>query len=438
MTSLSASRFKRLAPSLFFAAFLSVAGCTTTSPGPVGPISSGKPRVDPSNDTGPLDPSTDVVEEDLGELEDEYSAPVDYTPPHLADRDDLVRAGVMLPFSDRRASVRTQTEGMLAAIELALFDSVGDNFIILPKDTRGSQATAAQVAEELVVNGADIVLGPLFGANIPAVRDITAYEGIPIVSFSNDSSVAGGGAWLASIAPEVEVAEIIKYAALQGYEDFAFFGPQSALGQKVERAMQIEVAQNGGRMIASGFYPSDSVNPNFEAEYFAGSVAAAAETGRRVAVLVPERGNRLRRIAPLLAYHGVDTRVVRMLGISGWNDPSVWREPSLNGAWFTAPPQLEMNDFSSRYARQYGQEPTSLAALAYDAAALAMALGRDGDLTMEELTNPDGFAGVNGLFRFRSDGTLERSLAIMEIDPRDETGVREVRPVAASFIEQVG
>ncbi len=404
----------------------------------MGPISSGKPRVDPTGETGPIDPSTEVAEEDLEDLEEEYSAPVDYTPPHLEGREDLVRAGVMLPFSDRRANVRTQTEGMLAAIELALFDSVGDNFVILPKDTRGSQATALQVADELVANGADIVLGPLFGANVDPVRTITAIEGVPIVSFSNDSSVAGGGTWLASIAPEAEVAEIIRYASLQGYDDFAFFGPQSALGQKIERAMQIEVAQSGGRMIASGFYPADSVNPNFEAEYFATSVAAAAEAGRRVAVLVPERGNRLRRIAPLLAYHGVDTRVVRMLGVGGWNDPAVWREPSLNGAWFPAPPMIEMDDFSNRYSRQYGRSPTSLAALAYDAAALAMALGRDGDLTVEELTHPDGFAGVNGLFRFRSDGLVERSLAIMEIDPRAEEGVREVRPVADSFVTPVG
>jgi hypothetical protein len=31
------------------------------------------------------------------------------------------------------------------------------------------------------------------------------------------------------------------------------------------------------------------------------------------------------------------------------------------------------------------------------------------------LTNPSGFAGIDGLFRFRSDGTNERGLAVMRI-----------------------
>ena len=31
------------------------------------------------------------------------------------------------------------------------------------------------------------------------------------------------------------------------------------------------------------------------------------------------------------------------------------------------------------------------------------------------LTNPSGFAGIDGLFRFRADGTNERGLAVMKV-----------------------
>jgi hypothetical protein len=31
------------------------------------------------------------------------------------------------------------------------------------------------------------------------------------------------------------------------------------------------------------------------------------------------------------------------------------------------------------------------------------------------LTNPSGFAGIDGLFRFRPDGTNERGLAVMKV-----------------------
>ncbi len=33
----------------------------------------------------------------------------------------------------------------------------------------------------------------------------------------------------------------------------------------------------------------------------------------------------------------------------------------------------------------------------------------------ETLTNPSGFAGIDGLFRFRTDGTNERGLAVMKV-----------------------
>ncbi|MEL7545474.1 MAG: penicillin-binding protein activator [Pseudomonadota bacterium] len=462
----SQSRFRRLAPSLFFCTALLVAGCATQPTGPVGPISTGQPRAEPA--TPPVDTSNDIpINPDIELGGERVSQPIDvfedqdFTPPHLRDR-DIFRAGVMLPFSDRRAAVREEAEGMLAAIELALFDGFNENYVLLPRDTAGSAETAGAVAEELVDAGADLILGPLFGANVAPTRDAFAPEpeiqdplaslfgrsrldpasefeeefkpSVPVITFSNDTSVAGPNTWFASITPEEEVSEIINYAYLQGYDAFAFFGPFSSLGQRVEAKMRRDVMLTGGTMIASRFYESGNTNPSTEAESFALLIAAEAELGRKVAVLVPERGNRLRQVAPLLAFYGVDTRIVKMLGLSSWNDPEIWREPSLRGAWFPSPPADEIESFETRYEETYGASPTALAAAAYDAAALSMALSADGMLTTEELMQDQGFAGVNGLFRFREDGTAERSLAIMEVFPDPEAGgVRQIRPAAPSF-----
>lgn len=452
MTSPATSRVRRPLPILFFAAFLALAGCATQAPGPVGPISTGNPRVDPvanGENGGIVD--GEVTDESLGDL-DAPTGP--YTPPHMEGR-DVVRAGVLLPFTHPNARVRQQAEGMLAGIELALFDYGNENIVLIPKDTGGSPSQATDAAEDLAAKGVDVVLGPLFGANVQLVQAALTPEadqgffGIggeapeepkPVIAFSNDRSVASYGAWLASIAPEEEVAAIIEYAALRGYDQFAFFGPQSGLGTRIEAAMQQAVQENGGFMIGSAFYPASSTNPNTEAEYFAQIVAQAAESGGRVAVLVPERGNRLRRIAPLLAYYGVDTRLVKMLGTGAWNDEAIWREPSLRGAWFPTAPTAEIAGFEESFKRMYGTEPSSLAAVSYDAAALVIALSQDGALKTPDLINRDGFLGVNGLFRFRTDGTAERSLAIMEIDPtaEDGSGVKEILPVSPSFDPTIG
>ncbi|MEM8615737.1 MAG: penicillin-binding protein activator [Pseudomonadota bacterium] len=435
MTSWLALRVRAPLPILFFAVILILAGCATPSTGPVTPPSSGAPRVDPT-DPQPITNEDDgtgeeAVEEDQGADADRVVG-LPYTPPHMADR-EILRAGVLLPFSDRRERVRAEAEGMLAGIELALFENAGDTFVILPHDTRGSMSTAISEAEKLLSDGADIILGPLFGANANAIKDIFAAEGVPVISFSNDTTVAGGGTWLGSIAPEAEVQEIVRFAHLRGYDRFAFFGPQSALGQKLKQALETEAMAVGGAMLNVAFYPESSTDPRIEAETFANSIMAAVERGERVAVLVPERGTRLRRIAPLLAYYGLDTREVKMLGIGAWNDPAVWREPSLNGAWFPAPPQADLQDFETRYRRQYGAEPSSLSSLAYDATALAITLAGDGIVTAEEIIDPEGFVGVNGLFRYSFAGIAERSLSILEIDRNSEGGAREIRGVANSF-----
>lgn len=452
MTSPATLRVRRPLPILFFAAFLGLAGCATQAPGPVGPISTGNPRVDPvTTDENGTVVDGEVTDEALGEIAVPEGP---YTPPHMEGR-EVIRAGVLLPFTHPSARVRQQAEGMLAGIELALFDYGNENIVLLPKDTGGSPSQTTEAAEDLANKGVDVVLGPLFGANVQLVQAAltpeadqgffgigaeTPEEPKPVIAFSNDRSVASYGAWLASIAPEEEVSAIVEYAALRGYDQFAFFGPQSSLGTRIEAAMQQAVTLNGGFMISSAFYPASSTNPNTEAEYFAQTIAAAVETGARVAVLVPERGNRLRRIAPLLAYHGVDTREVKMLGTGAWNDENVWREPSLRGAWFPTAPTAEIAGFEQSFSRMYGAEPSSLAAIAYDAAALVIALSQDGALETPELINRDGFLGVNGLFRFRTDGTAERSLAIMEIDPmaEDGSGVKEILPVSPSFDSTIG
>ena len=452
MTLSATSRVRGPLPILFFALFLTLASCATQAPGPVGPISTGNPRVDPV--TGePATTHGEVGENDTAGLEvDEADGP--YTPPHMQGR-EIIRAGVLLPFTHPTERVRQEAEGMLAGIELALFDYGNANIVLLPTDTGGSQSQAVEAAESLAGKGVDVVLGPLFGANVQPVKEALTPQspqgffgigaarpepGKPVIAFSNDRAVASYGAWLASIAPEEEVSAIIEYAALRGYNQFAFFGPDSDLGVRVEAAMQTAVVANGGFMLTSGFYPAAAANPAAEAEYFATIVASAVDAGRRVAVLVPERGNRLRRIAPLLAYYGVDTRQVKMLGTGSWNDPNIWREPSLRGAWFPTAPSTDVAEFEQSFRRMYGTAPSSLAAVAYDAAALVIALSQDGRLDTEELINRDGFLGVNGLFRFRADGTAERSLAIMEIDPTapDGTGVKEILPVSPSFDPTIG
>ena len=335
------------------------------------------------------------------------------TPPFMEGR-DVKRAAVLLPFSHPNAQVRAEAESMLAGIELALFEYAGDNFLIMPKDTAGKQSVTEARLDESLKEGADIVLGPLFGANVKAIKPEASKKQVPIIAFSNDRSAAGGGAYLASISPEEEVTRVMEYAASRGVRTFAFLGPNTEYGKQVEAAMRYQAAQQGGVMVSSAFY-DPSGGAGAEARQIASVLKSEAGRGK-VAVMIPERGVKLLSVAPLLPYNGAPMQNVLLMGTSLWDDSSIWREPTLSGGVYAAPDPENLVGFKQTYKRIYGRNPTDLAAVAYDAAALSVRLATDDNIRYNGVTDPDGFMGVNGLFRFRIDGTSQRGLAVMQIN----------------------
>jgi ABC-type branched-subunit amino acid transport system substrate-binding protein len=153
------------------------------------------------------------------------------------------------------------------------------------------------------------------------------------------------------------------------------------------------------------------------------------------ALIVPEFGERLKSLAPLLPFYGVDQAKVKLIGTSQWDDPQLTNEPSLFGAWFAAPTASDRDAFVQRYERAFGRRPHRLASLAYDATALTAVLARQAGGKADfadALRQPSGFHGVDGLFRFGPDGAIERGLAMFEIVQR---GQRVIDPAPESFVE---
>ncbi|MDB5511094.1 MAG: ethanolamine utilization protein EutM, partial [Enterovirga sp.] len=149
----------------------------------------------------------------------------------------------------------------------------------------------------------------------------------------------------------------------------------------------------------------------------AGVVAGAAPQAD--AIFIPASGDELPAIGTALAAAGFSAARVKPLGTGLWNDPRASRVPALQGGWFAAPDPSGYAAFSERYRARFGAEPTRIATLAYDAVSLAAALGRTGGaagrFSESALQAPTGFAGADGVFRFRSDGTNERALAVSEL-----------------------
>ncbi len=435
MTSRTGLRQFRLLPSLLFAATV-MAACATAPTRPPASISTGQPRPDPvitQPQPSPPDISEPIIEqpvvEDLKEVEDTSRYVV---PDHMIGR-DIKRVGVLLPFSHSSSSVRNQASSLLAAIEMALFDQNNADILILPKDTGGDPRKTTSVAEEVIAEGADIIIGPLFAENVRAASNVARLDEIPVIAFSNDLTAAGGGAFLMSFPPEEEVARVVDWAVLNGINRFAFIGPRTDYARRVETALRFEAARRSSIVLAAEFYDPGNEAPVDEARRLADRIGFALNSGApKVAVMIPDRGTNLLSVAPLLPYYSLDLQRLQYIGTSLWDDESIWREPVLSNAKFAAPPPEDLDMFTDGFESNYGRSPASLASLGYDAAALSIAFLGDGEISAEELRDLDGFRGVNGLFRFRSDGTIDRGLAVLSITPRgpvvEDAGPDSFRP----------
>lgn len=377
------------------------------------------------------------------------------------------KAAILLPLSGERASLG---EAMLQAAQLALFDVADEEFDLIVRDTQGSAEEAEAAAQSALDAGADLILGPIFSASVDAVSPLARERDVPVLAFSNNRAVAGEGTFVLGLLPSQQVERILGYAASQGHSDFAVLAPDNAFGELVIETAEETVERIAGTQARTATYDprssdiSDTVRSlarydqrqqaleNRRRELRNDNGARAQRELRRLrnadvfgpppfdAVLIPVGGSALQGIAPLLPFYDVDPEEVQFLGTAEWNDRSLGREPALVGGWFPAPPPEAWRAFSERYRETFSATPPHLAALAYDATALAALLARqemaeeDGNspYTLERLTQRDGFSGVGGIFRLNPDGTAERRYAILEIE---RNALQQRDPAPESFRE---
>lgn len=336
-----------------------------------------------------------------------------------------VRVGVLLPFSNGSSATRALANAMLKAAELAVFDAQNPDIILMPADEGSSPDDAANAARKLLSQGAEIIVGPLFAASVTAVTPIAKDRGVPVLAFSTDRAVAKRGIYLLSFQPENEVRNIVAYAAAQGHKNFAALVPENAYGNRVADVFREAVANAKGQVTDIEKFVPASGN-------VADQAAAVAKTNPD-AILIAQGGTTLRGIAPILAADGADRSHVQLLGTGLWYDPSIEKEPTLGGGLFAAPPPHVQDAFDAKYRDAFDAPAPQLATLAYDAISL-VALLAPGEpyhrFTRAALVDPNGFAGVDGIFRFNPDGTAERGLAILSVSP---DGFDVVRHAPATF-----
>lgn len=345
----------------------------------------------------------------------------------------IVRVGLLLPLTGRSASLG---KTMQDAATVALFDKYARlgsaqqsiRVELLPKDTGDTPEQARVAMKEALDDGAELIIGPIFGPSTEAAAPLAKEKDVSVISFTNNSAQASPGVYAFGFLPQEQTERVIDFALKNGKTGIAALVPDSASGDAVLSAARAAMAKQGAVLTAEVKYPATGVG----VEAALSQLVPAGSQPNFNALLLPEGGPALSTILRALRSRGVTPQNVQLLGTGFWDNPNLLRNVSLDGAWLASSPPQSTALFEQRFLSTYKYVPTRTASLAYDAVALAVTLATSGrELNSATLTQSAGYSGpANGIFRLRSNGTVQRGLAVLKVEG---TNLQVIDPAPQGF-----
>ncbi|MGR3502562.1 ABC transporter substrate-binding protein [Pseudaestuariivita sp.] len=268
-------------------------------------------------------------------------------------------------------------------------------------DSGSTPETAVAAARRAVEAGAEVIAGPVFSGQAEAVGNAVR---VPVVTLSNNASLAGGGTYVFGVTPTQSARAILSMAAQRNLRDIAVAVPPGTFG-----AQSAAAARQVGAALGLGVRP-DVVQAG------SGDLLAALQAGGGMpdAVYLPVVDASLAPTAEALRGQGV-----QLLGSTQWSALDLSGRPAFRDAWFAAPDPLRFAAFDDAFADASGQQAGIIAGLAFDAVDLLRVLGQLGQLSARGLTRSEGFTGVVGPYRFARSGLCERGLAVLKVGAAD-------------------
>lgn len=338
-----------------------------------------------------------------------------------------VRVGLLLPLSGGNSAIASVFKN---AAELALANFPNADVQLLVKDTQGTAQGGRLAAQTAISEGAELLLGPVFSSAVSGAATVARTSNVPLVAFSSDSGVATRGVYLLSFLPQSDAKRIVAYAASQSKRSYAALLPDDSYGAIAEAAFREEVGRRGGRVASIQRYKFDGSST---ADLLAKTDNIAQVIGQVDALYIPAGGGVAPLVMQTLTQKGVNLGSVKLLGSGLWDTPDMKNNPIMTGSWYPGPERSGYEAFSGRYQTAFGSVPPRNATLAYDGVTLAAGLVRSAGqqrFATNILTNRDGFIGIDGLFRFLSNGQNERGLAVYQLTGN---GAQVVSPAPRDF-----
>lgn len=332
------------------------------------------------------------------------------------DNSKPVPVALLVPAGSEAAADNALAQSIENAARLAIAD-LGDVKIDLKVYPTGGQAErASAAASQAVAEGAKIILGPVYGGSAKLAGIPAANAGVNVISFSNNPDVAGGNVFILGPTFSNTANRLTRFATSNGKQRIMIVNGDSPAENAGAAAIAAAIGRNGAAMVGQSSF-------ELSQQGVTGAISTIASTARSTGAdaIFFTSGNdgAMPLLGQMLPERGITSPNPQYIGLQRWNiPPQAMSLPGLQNSWFAIPDPALTQSFANRYVGAYGQQPHSLAGLAYDGIAAVGALIKTGNADAfgaQSLTRGSGFAGVNGVFRFLPNGTNERGLAVATI-----------------------
>lgn len=327
-----------------------------------------------------------------------------------------IPVALLLPKGSGDPNDALLSESLENAARMAIADLNGAQIDLRVYDTAANADIAATQAQAAVDAGAKIILGPLYSASTTAVGAAVADDGVNVLSFSNNTTIAGGNVFVLGHTFENTAERLTRYAARNGRDMIALMHATDQAGVIAGNAVNEAANLADAFVMAEVGYP---LTQEGVIEAVPQIRDAIEETQSNAIFLTSNTAGALPFISQLLPEAGVDPEEVQYIGLTRWDIPAQTLElPGIQGGWFALPDPDRTAAFEARYEIAYGSQPHRLGSLAYDGiAAIGALVSSQGAnaLTATALTQLKGFEGVDGVFRLNPDGSIERGLAVAQV-----------------------
>lgn len=434
-------------------------------------------------------PSYKEEEITIQEVETVNDEEVSTTPSKEKVDDEYLRIAVLLPLSGNVASVANDLKN---AATMALFNLNSDKIILQFYDSQGTSSGAKEATLNANEDNADIIIGPLFAEEVNASKRVA---NSPIISFTTDQSVLSRNVFSIGFLIEQQIKRIVEYSISNGYKRFAIIVPDNQTGNFISDNFEKYTSAFGGEVVISRAYKNKKEDlmtsvkeiSNFEErekeykQYMSDAQArldylnslkllpdnkdylsAYDETqysstddeiafleqtletfAKKTTISDPEFDaifvygddiNDVIMIGSSLMYFDVHPDRIKFIGTSQLENPKIYSERAFRSAWYPSVSTKYSGSFNQAYKKFYNKTPNKIASLAYDAVSLVGTIAKNGTVEASDILNPNGWTGINGIFRFNRYGSSERNMDVKEIVGGSITKTKVISPAEINFL----